>query len=131
MTDLTMRETNTREMMRYFMDPQAGPQAVVADAVSQLAEAMVAWLPDGQDLTAGLKKLHAARAYFLRAYSEIAPPEDQEVSLSDEMCGEELQPEESEEALLEEPGFSDELLTESQEPESDALPEELEEAPRA
>ena len=72
MTDFSDRHPDTRHIMRWFTYDHlpAGPIRGRSQSCAILAEDMVRDLPDGPELTAGLRKLLEAKDCFVRA--EIA-----------------------------------------------------------
>jgi hypothetical protein len=74
MIDLGGRHPATRQIARYF-DYQHLPEPLkrVSAPCGLLAERMIAELPDGDELHAGLRKLLEAKDCFVRA---ALPPEE-------------------------------------------------------
>jgi len=67
MQDLSHRQPATQEIMRWFSYELAeGPARNISQNCCALAYAMVV-LPDGPELTAGLRKLLEAKDCFVRA----------------------------------------------------------------
>jgi len=68
------RHPATRSMARYFVyDHLPEPLASISAYSHHLAEAMIRDLPDGPELTTGLRKLLEAKDCFVRA---ALPPEE-------------------------------------------------------
>lgn len=74
MVDLTNRHPSTAQIMRHF-DYLHLPDdlAEVSAQVAALAAGMVDDLPDGPELTAGLRKLLEAKDCFVRARLDARP----------------------------------------------------------
>ena len=72
---MTLRHPSTTGLLRYFawehLPPDLQP---ISRACAQLAEEMVQDLPDGPELTTGLRKLLEAKDCFVRA-ALPRPPE--------------------------------------------------------
>lgn len=68
MIDLSARHPSTQQIMRYF-DYDHLPIALqgISRPCGELAEAMCTVLPDGPELTTGLRKLLEAKDCFVRA----------------------------------------------------------------
>lgn len=67
-TDQTPRHPATTSLIRYFGYAHLPPHLqVVSRACGELAQAMVVELPDGPELTTGLRKLLEAKDCFVRA----------------------------------------------------------------
>ena len=73
-TDLTGRHPGTLHLLRYF-DTRHLPEdlAAVSTPVGDLARAMVERLPDGPELTTGLRKLLEAKDCLVRAALDARP----------------------------------------------------------
>ena len=68
MIDLTDRHPATQHIMRFFdYEHLDQPRRYYAAECAGLAEDMVEQLPDGPELTAGLRKLLEAKDCFVRA----------------------------------------------------------------
>lgn len=68
LVDLSTRHPATQQIMRYFTFSHLPPHlATISGSACALAEAMVLALPDGPELTAGLRKLLEAKDCFVRA----------------------------------------------------------------
>ncbi len=66
--DLEGRHPATQQIARYFaFDHLPEPQRSVSATCSALKDAMVEALPDGPELTTGLRKLLEAKDCFVRA----------------------------------------------------------------
>ena len=62
------RHPSTEHLRRFFTSSHLQkPQRAIAKMCEQLAEDMVADLPDGPELTTGLRKLLEAKDCFVRA----------------------------------------------------------------
>jgi hypothetical protein len=71
---MTDRHPSTTHLLRYFeYDHLEHPAAWFAAPFHGLAHEMVNHLPDGPELTAGLRKLLEARDCVLRAAQEVPP----------------------------------------------------------
>ncbi len=72
--DLQNRHPATVSIARYFAyDHLPEPQQTISAYSHHLAEAMIADLPDGPELTTGLRKLLEAKDCFVRASLPAAP----------------------------------------------------------
>lgn len=73
MQDLTDRHPGTAAIARYFAFDHlpAGPLRDTSAACHDLAAAMIAGLPDGPELTVGLRKLLEAKDCFVRAALDV------------------------------------------------------------
>lgn len=73
MRDLTNRHPGTRQLYRYFdySHLPAGPLRETSAMCALLAGQMVDVLPDGPELTAGLRKLLEAKDCFVRQALEL------------------------------------------------------------
>ena len=71
------RHPSTAHLLQYFTHAHlpAGPLRDVSGQLGSLARDMVAQLPDGPELTAGLRKLLEAKDCFVRAALDI--PKDE------------------------------------------------------
>ena len=71
------RHPSTIHLLQYFKCAHlpAGPLRDVSSQLGSLARDMVAQLPDGPELTAGLRKLLEAKDCFVRAALDI--PKDE------------------------------------------------------
>ena len=69
MIDTTGRHPGTANIARFFdaTHLSRGDMRSVSQACCDLAEAMIVALPDGPELTAGLRKLLEAKDCFVRA----------------------------------------------------------------
>lgn len=66
--DLSTRHPGTRQIARYFEYTHLPEHLqAVSRPCAELAEAMIGALPDGPELTAGLRKLLEAKDCFVRA----------------------------------------------------------------
>jgi hypothetical protein len=66
--DLSGRHPATQQIARFFAyDHLPEPMATISAYSSHLAEAMIRELPDGPELTTGLRKLLEAKDCFVRA----------------------------------------------------------------
>lgn len=66
--DYENRHPGTVALLRWFeFDHLAGKPQATSEAVHDLAHEMVTCLPDGPELTAGLRKLLEAKDCFVRA----------------------------------------------------------------
>jgi hypothetical protein len=66
--DLTGRHPSTVSIARYFaFEHLPEPQRSISATCSALKDAMIAELPDGPELTTGLRKLLEAKDCFVRA----------------------------------------------------------------
>jgi len=66
--DLSARHPGTQQIARYFAYAHLPHDLrVVSMPCAELAEAMISVLPDGPELTAGLRKLLEAKDCFVRA----------------------------------------------------------------
>lgn len=66
--DIMYRHPNTQQLMRHFGYEHLPPHLQeVSRACAELAEALVEGLPDGPELSAGLRKLLEAKDCFVRA----------------------------------------------------------------
>jgi hypothetical protein len=74
--DVSGRHPGVQAVVRYFTYDhlRAGPLRDTSQACAQLAEEMLSELPDGPELTAGLRKLLEAKDCFVRAALDI--PQD-------------------------------------------------------
>jgi hypothetical protein len=73
MNDLPNRHPGTRQIARYFAyDHLKTPLRATSQACHDLAEQMIGDLPDGPELTAGLRKLLEAKDCFVRASLDTA-----------------------------------------------------------
>ena len=76
MQDLSNRHPGTRQIARYFAyDHLKTPLRGVSMACHDLASQMIRDLPDGPELTAGLRKLLEAKDAFVRAALDTAQEE--------------------------------------------------------
>jgi hypothetical protein len=74
MTDASPRHPATTGLLRYFAHAHLPAQlAAISRPCAELADAMVAALPDGPELTTGLRKLLEAKDCFVRAALPPAP----------------------------------------------------------
>lgn len=74
MTDLSKRHPSTQQIARYFAYdhlPQ-GHLRSTSRTCAFLADAMIDKLPDGPELTTGLRKLLEAKDCFVRAALDLA-----------------------------------------------------------
>jgi hypothetical protein len=72
--DLSDRHPGTRHIMRYFTFdhlPEGSERRDRSQDCAALAHAMVRLLPDGPELTAGLRKLLEAKDCFVRASLDV------------------------------------------------------------
>lgn len=68
MMNLDGRHQSTRQIARYFAyDHLPSHLQAPSEACAELAEQMIAGLPDGPELTTGLRKLLEAKDCFVRA----------------------------------------------------------------
>ena len=66
--DVSNRHPSTQHVARYFADEHLPPHLqAVSLPTAELAEEMITTLPDGPELTAGLRKLLEAKDCFVRA----------------------------------------------------------------
>ncbi len=66
--DVTDRHPSTRQIARFFEFAHLPePQQTISAYSHHLAEAMIRELPDGPELTTGLRKLLEAKDCFVRA----------------------------------------------------------------
>jgi hypothetical protein len=66
--DITNRHPSTQQIARWFAYGHLeGDKRTVSAEVSEVAEFMIAKLPDGPELVAGLRKLLEAKDCFVRA----------------------------------------------------------------
>lgn len=73
MIDVSSRHHSTQQIARYFAyEHLKTPMRQVAEACAGLAEDMIRTLPDGPELTAGLRKLLEAKDCFVRASLDTA-----------------------------------------------------------
>ena len=71
--DLTGRHPATQQIARHFAyDHLPEPQQTISAYSHHLAEAMIRELPDGPELTTGLRKLLEAKDCFVRASLPVA-----------------------------------------------------------
>jgi len=71
--DLSNRHPGTQHLARYFSyDHLKTPLRGISEQSHDLAEAMITALPDGPELTAGLRKLLEAKDCFVRAALDTA-----------------------------------------------------------
>ncbi|MFD0854475.1 hypothetical protein ACFQ07_19725 [Actinomadura adrarensis] len=71
--DLTNRHPGTQQIARYFgYEHLKTPLRDVSKQCHDLAEQMIGTLPDGPELTAGLRKLLEAKDCFVRASLDTA-----------------------------------------------------------
>lgn len=74
MRDLSHRHPATQQIARYFEYGHLPPYLQEISGPSHdLAEAMISSLPDGPELTAGLRKLLEGKDCFVRAALDMAP----------------------------------------------------------
>ncbi|MDI3341622.1 MAG: hypothetical protein QJR03_13950 [Sphaerobacter sp.] len=72
--DLTGRHPSTVHIAKYFRFDHLPPHLqAVSRACHDLAEQMIRALPDGPELTAGLRKLLEAKDCFVRAALDADP----------------------------------------------------------
>ena len=73
MIDTTGRHPSTAAIARYFAYDHlpAGPLRDTSQACAQLAEDIISRLPDGPELTAGLRKLLEAKDCLVRAALDL------------------------------------------------------------
>lgn len=73
MRDLTNRHPGTAGIARYFAFDHLpkGPLRDTSEACHNLADDMIGRLPDGPELTAGLRKLLEAKDCFVRAALDV------------------------------------------------------------
>jgi hypothetical protein len=71
--DVSDRHPGTKAVFRYFTYDhlRPGPLRTKSALCADLAESMVRTLPDGPELTAGLRKLLEAKDCFVRAALDI------------------------------------------------------------
>jgi len=71
--DLSNRHPGTQQIMRYFEFAHLpdGPLKNTSASCAMLAEVMVQTLPDGPELTAGLRKLLEAKDCFVRSALDL------------------------------------------------------------
>jgi len=68
MSDIPDRHPATRQLLRFFEADHLPPALqVVARPCAEMAAGMAATLPDGPELTTGLRKLLEAKDCFVRA----------------------------------------------------------------
>ena len=74
---MTRRHLSTEHLLRYFDSRHLprGPLADVAGQMGTIARDMAAQLPDGPELTAGLRKLLEAKDCFVRAALDLTQEE--------------------------------------------------------
>ncbi|GAA4626581.1 hypothetical protein GCM10023196_035400 [Actinoallomurus vinaceus] len=73
MRDLSERHLSTQQIARYFEYAHLKtPLRQVSQRCHDLAEQMIGDLPDGPELTAGLRKLLEAKDCFVRASLDTA-----------------------------------------------------------
>lgn len=71
---MTDRHPGTTGLLRYFAHAHLPEQlAAISRPCAELAEVMATSLPDGPELTAGLRKLLEAKDCFVRAALPPAP----------------------------------------------------------
>jgi hypothetical protein len=76
MLDLSNRHPSTQQIARYFgYEHLKSPLREVSRQCHDLAEQMISDLPDGPELTAGLRKLLEAKDCFVRASLDTATEE--------------------------------------------------------
>jgi hypothetical protein len=73
MRNLSNRHPGTAGIARYFTFDHlpAGPLRDTSEACHNLADGMIGRLPDGPELTAGLRKLLEAKDCFVRAALDV------------------------------------------------------------
>jgi hypothetical protein len=73
MRDLSHRHPSTQGIARYFdyAHLPSGPLRSTSARCEELADAMITSLPDGPELTAGLRKLLEAKDCFVRVALEL------------------------------------------------------------
>jgi hypothetical protein len=71
--DVTDRHPGVQAVFRYFTYDHlpVGPLRDTSQDCAQLAENLIAALPDGPELTAGLRKLLEAKDCFVRAALDV------------------------------------------------------------
>lgn len=76
--DVSDRHPGTQAVFRYFAYDHlpAGPLRDTSQSCAQLAEEMVDSLPDGPELTAGLRKLLESKDCFVRAALDVPADDD-------------------------------------------------------
>lgn len=73
LTDFEDRHPATLHLLQYFNYQHLPPYlAAISRIAAETAEGMVRNLPDGPELTAGLRKLLEAKDCFVRAALEVA-----------------------------------------------------------
>lgn len=73
MRNIEHRHPGTQALAKYFAYDHlpAGPLRATSARCEELADAMITGLPDGPELTAGLRKLLEAKDCFVRAALDL------------------------------------------------------------
>lgn len=75
-TNTTHRHPSTRQIVQHFAYEHLPPHlGVISKRVHDLAQSMVLTIPDGPELTTGLRKLLEAKDCLVRAAIEAVTPQ--------------------------------------------------------